>query len=319
MQKYVTASSTSRHARLKLLGYYAQRIVTSRTLRQAATRAVIAGLAATQGSTGRARRPAPAPIGAMPADGYLRLGRLLSERQCMDMRAWLRKRAMVAARGSGHAFTMDDIPAGTRFGDYPLDTVVNCPHVMELANRPEILGMAAAYLGYTPRITLVGLRWSFPVDAAAGADNVQQFHRDTEPGSIKLMVYLTDVDEGAGPHSYVAGTHRDRMPLRLRRYADDEILRRHGAATVITGPAGTGFAIDTKGIHRGIPPAARARLVLVIQYALLPFLLYEYAPATYSGAARLDPYINCLVADAAGTGTGVQDPPPAPAPQREAV
>jgi len=293
MQKYVTFNSTSRHARLKLLGYYVQRVVTSRWIRLAATHAIIATLETVHGKAGRVRRPERAAIGAMPAEGYLLMGRLLSARQCEEMLEWLCGRDMIATRDSGDAFSVGNVPPGVRFGDYPLDTVVNCPHVLDLANRPEVLGMAAAYLGYTPRVTLVGLRWSFPVVQAA-TDNVQQFHRDIEPGSIKLMVYLTDVDDASGPHSYVTGTHRDRMPLRMRGYADAEILRRRGA-TVITGQAGTAFAIDTKGIHKGTAPTSQARLVLVIQYSLLPLLIYEEARAAYRGAARLDPYINGLV------------------------
>lgn len=295
MQRYVTAGSSSRYARLKLLGYYAQRIVTSRMLRYAATRAIIATLGVVQGNAGRARRPRPVPIGTMPATGYWSMGQLLTAQQCEEILAWLQQHDMIDARGSGNTFRLESVPHGVRVGDYPLETVINCPHVMDLANRPDVLGMAAAYLGYTPRITLVGLRWSFPV-GAANADNVQQFHRDIEPASIKLLVYLTDVDEASGPHSYVDGTHRDRMPLRLRRYADADILRRR-SATVVTGPAGTAFAIDTKGIHKGTPPANRPRLVLVIQYSLLPLLIYEGERAAYRGPARLDPYINSLIVD----------------------
>lgn len=239
----------------------------------------------------------------MPAKGYLQMGQLLSKKQCEDIRAWLRPRKMVAMRGSGSTFSLENVPAGARFGDYPLDTVVNCPHVMELANHPAVLGMAAAYLGYTPRITLASLRWSFPTDTAA-SDDVQQFHRDSEPGSIKLMVYLTDVDESSGPHTYVGGTHRDRMPLRLQRYSDEEILQRY-RPTVITGPAGTGFAIDTKGIHKGTPPIRQARLVLAIQYSLLPRLIYENDRVTYWGPVHLDPYINGLIVDHPGDKVGL--------------
>lgn len=295
MQRYNTFGSDSVFARLKLLGYYAQRTITSRTLRRIGTQATIALLGLVHGQAGRSRQPGLTPVGTMPAAGYMHMGQLLSADQCEDIRAWLGPREMIATRSSGGSFKLENIPTGVRVGDYPLDTVVNCPYIMELANHPVTLGLAAAYLGYTPRITLASLRWSFPSETGA-SDDVQQFHRDSEPGSIKLMVYLTDVDETSGPHAYVAGTHRDRMPLRLQRYSDAEILRRY-RPTVVTGLAGTGFAIDPKGIHKGTPPTRQARLMLVIQYSLLPCLIYENKRAIYRGSACLDPYINGLIID----------------------
>lgn len=304
MQKYISLGSGSLPARLKLFAYYIQRICVSRRLRRAASRATVAGLGLLHGQAGRAIQPGTARAAAIREQGYVPLGKLLSARQCDEMLAWLRPRRLVAARGSGQTFTADQAPAGTLMGDYPLDSVVNCPHVMELANRPDIIALARDYLGYTPTITLMGLRCSFP---SAGWDaDVQGFHRDSEPGCIKLMVYLTEVDPQSGPHSYVPGTHRDRMPLRLRRYANQDIERDHGGGVTIIGPAGTGFVIDTKGIHKGTPPAKSRRLVLVIQYSLLPCLIYDYAPVAYRGSKRFDPYINRLMIATGASGTAVQ-------------
>jgi hypothetical protein len=293
MQKYITLNGGSRYAQLKLLGYYAQRVCTSRRLRRAASWALIAGLRARHGRPVRGPAPEPASVAAMRVYGWTRLGRLLSADQCAGMLAYLRQQEMFASRADGAGFTLDAVPEGIALGDYPLETVVNCPHVMELANHPAVLAMAGQYLGYTPVITLLSLRWSFP---RSTADNeVQNFHRDSEPGSIKLLVYLTDVDDESGPHSYVEGSHRDRMPLRLQRYSDGEVERLHGGGTVITGPAGTALAIDGKGIHKGKPPVSRARLMLGIQYSLLPCLMYEYSPVHYRGPGRFDAYINRLM------------------------
>jgi hypothetical protein len=124
---------------------------------------------------------------------------------------------------------------------------------------------------------------------------VQRFHRDSEPGSIKALVYLTDVDDTSGPHAYVEGTHRERMPLRLRPYSDEHIQRKYGESITIKGAAGTGFLIDPRGIHKGIPPAKRPRLLLGIQYALLPCMLYEYSPIKCERAQHFDSYVNRLM------------------------
>jgi hypothetical protein len=295
MFKYVTVGA-SRNARLKLFGYYVQRVVTSRMIRHAAARATVALLGTLHGRIER-RRPVDAATASLRTQGHAPMGRLLSAEQCAEALAWLRERDMVAVRiatgGDSRTFRIDAVPAGVRIADFPLDSVVHCPHLLALANRPDLLGLATDYLGYTPTITLLGLRWSFP-DAGMDAD-VQGFHRDSDAASVKLLVYLTDVDADAGPHSYVAGTHRDHMPLRLRRYADQDIVRRHGASVVVMGPAGTGFFIDTRGIHKGTPPKRRPRLVLMVQYSLLPCLIYDYTPVPYRGELRVDPYINRLV------------------------
>jgi hypothetical protein len=294
MFKYVSVG-TSRHARLKLFGYYVQRIVTSRTIRRAARRAAVVLLGMLHGRAAPRARAAAA-VATLRAQGHARMGRLLTASQCDEALAWLRGRDMVAVRGDGQVFRIDAVPPGARIADFALDSVVHCPHLLALANRPALLSLAADYLGYTPTITLLGLRWSFP-DAGMDAD-VQGFHRDSDAASVKLLVYLTDVDADAGPHNYVPGTHRDRMPVRLRRYADQEIARDHGGGAVVTGPAGTGFFIDTRGIHKGTPPARRARLVLMVQYSLLPCLVYDYAPVPYRGGLRVDPYVNRLVISA---------------------
>jgi hypothetical protein len=299
MQKYITFGNGSPYAHLKLLGYYAQRVCTSRQLRRVARRALIVGLNARHGKPVRRQASNSDSVQAMRMQGWAHLGRLLSAAQCAEMLAYLREREMVATRGSGASFTMDAVPEGTRLGDYPLETVVNCPHVMDLANHPEVIAMTARYLGYTPVISLISLRWSFPSDTAD--NDVQHFHRDSEPGSMKLLVYLTDVDRESGPHTYVDGSHRDRMPLRLHRYSDCEVELRHGRSTTVTGPAGTALAIDAKGIHKGTPPLSKARLLLGVQYSLLPCLMYEYKPVPYRGPGRFDAYINRLMitADAA--------------------
>jgi hypothetical protein len=292
MQRYISMRDGSRHAKLRLLAYYAQRVMVSRRLRRMATRATIAGLGMLRGSAGRAPRHSPAIV-EMKKKGYLQLGKRLSGQDCAEIRAYLSQQPMIAARGNGLSFKMDSVPEGTSLGDFPLECVVNCPHVLALANHPDMVAIARDYLGYTPVITLMGIRCTFPSDRTDA--DVQSFHRDVEPGSIKLMVYLTDVDEQSGPHSYVQGTHLDRMPLRMLRYSDHDIACTHGGGVTITGPAGTAFAIDNRGIHKGTPPVRGMRLLLVIQYSLLPCLVYEYEPVAYRGRGCYDPYINRLM------------------------
>jgi hypothetical protein len=64
--------------------------------------------------------------------------------------------------------------------------------------------------------------------------------------------------------------------------------------TSITGPAGFGFAVNTHGIHKGMLPSHRPRLLLQIQYSLLPVYMYRYHPVVSQRAVSLDGYINRL-------------------------
>lgn len=292
MQKYINISSGTHYAKIKLLAYYVQRMTTSRHVRHVASWATIAWLRMLYGKNKHTERRCTL-TNTMQQKGYLHLGRMLSSQQCAEMLSYLRDKQVFASRGGGQAFVIERKPDRIAIGDYSLEDVVNCPHVMELANNPSVLALASNYIGYVPTITTMGLRWSFPSDEVDV--DVQGFHRDSEMGSIKLLIYLTDVDANSGPHVYVQGTHLDRMPVRLQRHSDREVMSRHGGGVTISGPAGTAFAIDTKGIHKGAPPLSRARLILGIQYSLLPCLVYEYKPVAYYGKAVFDGYINRLM------------------------
>src|SRR5262249_25095329 len=93
----------------------------------------------------------------------------------------------------------------------------------------------------------------------------QLWHRDPEDYLIlKVFVYVTDVDEGAGPFTYAPGTHLKgtiheepeyfREPNRKAKRSEDEQM----AAIVPTdrwisavGPPGTIIFPDTRGYHKG--------------------------------------------------------------------
>jgi hypothetical protein len=313
MQRYANFKSAGTNVRLKIAFYYVQRIVTSRTVRNAVSHILVGALKKLHGNKMLCSHYKTSLAEHLGKAGYIELGKLLSKEQCQEMHCYLRDQTMIDVRGTGSVFKIDEVPDGVTLADYPLDTVVNCPNVLDVANRPELLNFIASYLRYKPTIANIGLRWSFP--GGSSGDQVQSFHRDAEAGTAKVLIYLTDVDNGSGPHAYVEGTHRDRVPLRLRTYSNEEIARRYGSSVHIMGCAGTGFAIDTKGIHRGVPPTQRPRLLLVIQYSLLPSMLYDYVPVKCVKARQFDPYINRLIiVDGEGAETAVHYPATGPMP-----
>lgn len=292
VQRYLKLTDRSPRAAVRLFLYYAQRTITSRTLRRLGTSVALRALTYLHASGERAHTLSD-ETEVFAKRGYLPLGSALNKEQCCEIHRYLAGKRLVVDRGSGGIYDLSDRPVGTKLGDYTLDTVVHCPHVMELANRSDFLHLAFEYLGFTPTISNISLRWSFPTQSPAG--EVQTFHRDSDVASFKILVYLTDVSPTAGPHIYVVGSHHDRMPFRLRLYSDEEITRDCGERVVVTGAAGTAFAIDTRGIHKGAPPTDQPRLLLGVQYSLLPCFLYEYMPVQRDTGTEFDAYINRLI------------------------
>ena len=112
------------------------------------------------------------------------------------------------------------------------------------------------------------------------ATQSQKWHRDLpeDHDIVKVFLYVRDVPEGAGPLSYVAGTHtaegrRLRLPETWDgigfRVNDTDVDRALAGARVVTapGPAGTVVFADTRGLHRGGWARDTDRLVALGLYA----------------------------------------------------
>ncbi|HYE24728.1 MAG TPA: hypothetical protein VEG32_05965, partial [Clostridia bacterium] len=103
------------------------------------------------------------------------------------------------------------------------------------------------------------------------SDTAQLYHHDMHRlGFVKVFVYLTDVDEGSGPHTLVQKTHRNR-PDHLwedGRHSDEAIAKAGlaGDEVRILGKAGTVFLVDTSCLHKGSHPETKARLIAQVQY-----------------------------------------------------
>lgn len=299
--EYAQLKPGRRFAPLQSLLYYSQRIVTYPSLRRLVVRALSGAVCVRHGSGKELHAATPAEEAALidlRRSGYAPLGNLLDGAQCDEIRAWLADKPLTDRdRDCERAgFTLAQRADEVRVADYHLRDVIACPHILALANSPPLLGLAARYMGCKPTISALGLRWSFPVPGSDSA--LQAFHRDSEDWRyLKVLVYLTDVDDGAGPHVYLHGSHLTQAPMRLRFYSDSEISSAHGADMLLTaiGTRGFCFAVDTAGIHKGAAPALQPRLMLQVQYSLLPSYAYRYAPERYHGPLLLDPYVNRLI------------------------
>lgn len=180
---------------------------------------------------------------------------------------------------------------------------------MELVRAFGLLDLAAAQLGTTDLFVKGSVRYSTPENQAYQRDTIPGhqdpatvgLHFDVPVNSIKLTVFLSDVDDlEAGAFGYIPGSHHrpaddvlDRtathlvcsqdwvdpvadlmaLPNRLRQRAtfggdvvpgsamESEIL---ASERVVTGPRGRCMLFDTLGAHRGGMVRRGARSVMQI-------------------------------------------------------
>jgi hypothetical protein len=177
--------------------------------------------------------------------------------------------------------------------------VVLTPHLLSLANRPDILATAARFLGCKPTIGYMAAWWSYPTPGKP--KEAENFHRDVDDWRfLKLFAYLTEVDENNGPHVYVQDSVESFKLPEIRRFEDSEVEQNFGRDNILTlkAPAGHGFIENTFGIHRGLPPKSARRLIFQVVYCMtsLPYGPRKAVAALNEAQAisiyPLDPYVN---------------------------
>jgi hypothetical protein len=128
------------------------------------------------------------------------------------------------------------------------------------ALQPAVLQIANAYFGMYTRLRYYNV-WHTLTTKSEPRES-QLWHRDREDHRIlKVFVYFSDVDDGAGPFTYAAGTHRKRLRHEpsyhleghVQRSRDDQMAEvlepEHWIRAV--GPKGTIVFADTRGFHKG--------------------------------------------------------------------
>lgn len=147
------------------------------------------------------------------------------------------------------------------------------PVFQQFMGDPLLLAIAQGYLGVQPKVRSIYLWWNtvFPINPSSNM--AQLFHNDiSNIRFLKIFVYLTDVTEGTGPHSYVLGSHKstdESKELRRRgvvEVSDEDILNVYGQERImdLTGLRGTVFIADTRGFHKANLPQVDHRLVLLL-------------------------------------------------------
>jgi hypothetical protein len=127
----------------------------------------------------------------------------------------------------------------------------------------EILQIVSEYLGYVPQLFEVYIEKTIPSGVNEPIYS-QNWHRDPEEKrTLKVFLYLNDVNEQSGPFIYVRGSQPTsqtsyaklfRQKLPHGSYPDSiEVSNSTNASDhyVATGLKGTIIFCDTAGLHRG--------------------------------------------------------------------
>jgi hypothetical protein len=236
---------------------------------------------------------------ALERDGYIFLEPLIDRSQIDELMAYL---AGQTCRDPyrpqlGRFKAPDHVPSETHVSHYSNEAILDAPHLLAIANHPKVLAIVEATLGARPTIGALRLWWSTP-SGSGEPEHAELFHRDVDDlAFLKLFVFLTDVDDESGPHIFAAGSHRKDVLTRIARYTHEEVQMAVGPETIqrLVGPAGTSFIENTYGLHRGLPPIRKPRLVFQPLYTLRPVIYGPKRPLRRrrdSDPAGLDPYVN---------------------------
>jgi hypothetical protein len=184
-----------------------------------------------------------------------------------------------------------------RLHSYGVELGLDDPWLRTCASS-RMLDVANTYLGLWSKLEYLDVWYSVPQPEEAGRVASQRWHRDfNDRRLVKAFLYLVDVDEGAGPFQYVAGSapdgpHGDVWPWRPlgENYPpEDEVERRVPAnsARTFTGPKGTLLFCNTAGFHRGGFATTKPRVLATVTYSS-PASLASLTDRSYRFTSRLE-------------------------------
>ena len=151
--------------------------------------------------------------------------------------------------------------------------------VHELLASNIINNVLSKYFSSKPKFIGANLWWTFPGNHSDEdkQKHAHYYHRDIDDFKfLKLFIYISDVNDDAGPHIVVKKTHQKKLISKIsdywveRRYKDIEIEQNIKKDQVlhIKGKPGTSFFENTLCLHKGTTPKKIPRLVLQFEWAL---------------------------------------------------
>ncbi|MGF9691866.1 hypothetical protein AAIH46_03535 [Rhizobium sp. 0TCS1.26] len=178
---------------------------------------------------------------------------------------------------------LDHAQAEAQFGrpilsGHHFERVMQCKAAVAVQDDPLLLTIAQHYLGGEAKLITTRTWWTFPTKSASEDDLNRasfKFHFDLDDWRmLKFFFYLSDVDDQAGPHVFVRGSHRKRRLKHqltlLVGHPSEEVLEYYGPenAETLTGKAGFGFVEDPFGFHMGTLAKSKPRLMMEVGFGV---------------------------------------------------
>lgn len=182
---------------------------------------------------------------------------------------------------------------------------------LDFALAPRMLDIVNTYMQMQTIFYYLTLNVTTPVTADSPAVSSQRWHRDPEDKKMcKIFLYVNDVDEGAGPFTYILGSQQggrygDLFPQRPPKGvypAEAAVTAAIPASSVRrhTGRAGTVVFADTAGLHRGGYATRSERIMFTAGFSsprsVWP-IRFRYAPSFDAGYVGIaDPAVRFALA-----------------------
>jgi hypothetical protein len=177
------------------------------------------------------------------------------------------------------------------------EDLVKYPEFMDFALNPELLSVAADYIGELPLLGGVYFWHAHPVEQDWNTS--QLYHTDYDDiRQFKVFVFVNDIDEQSGPFTCIPARITDRLSNKLQYnrqgYIQDKDIRpllTHNDETIFTGPAGTIAFVDTsRAFHFGSRVSTKDRYMIVFQYLSVTNFIYNpfvrFKPYPYAHLTR---------------------------------
>lgn len=172
------------------------------------------------------------------------------------------------------------------------------------ALQPTVIGVLARALGELPQLDYVLLTLSEGSEEPLASS--QLWHRDYDDvRTIKLFVYLTDVEDGTkGPFTFLPASSSDLVGFTRRTHrADDAVFVgpvKRDDVKEMTGLRGSAFFVETsRCLHMGsrLPPG-NTRLLYTATFTTAP-KIYSAAPPTFILTGAEDAVTRTILSDRA--------------------
>ncbi len=147
---------------------------------------------------------------------------------------------------------------------------------VSLALRDTVIDIVESYMDMWVRFKQFHLGKTLP-DPERPLAGSQQWHRDPEEKRMcKMFIYLNDIDETAGPFTYLFGSTYGNKYGRLfpqkspeGSYPAEAEVRARGGTDIhaMTGKAGTVMFCDTSGLHFGGRATGHERIMFTAAFA----------------------------------------------------